>query len=266
MAERAARAGGTVARQAFRTDLHVETKDDKNDPVTEADRDAQRQAVATIREEFTDDAIVAEEDALPLGGDADDALAESVPATGDAWIIDPIDGTANYARGLMLWATSVAAVADGEAVGAVTYLPAHNEVYAAGPESATRDGTTLSASDAADPETFAVGLTGRWRPGEADAFGAVCEALAANLGDVRRFGSMQATLAYVADGGLEAVVSTQAQAPWDTLAGVHLVRAAGGVVTDLAGDAWTLDSEGLVASNGQAHDAVLAAVDARRAD
>ena len=56
------------------------------------------------------------------------------------------------------------------------------------------------------------------------------------------------------------MVTTEPTAPWDTLAGVGMVRAAGGTVTGVDGERWTLDSEGLVASNGNAHEAVLAAV------
>lgn len=254
MAERAARAGGTVARQAFRGELRVETKDHANDPVTEADRDAQRQAISTIREEFPADAIVAEEDALPIGADTpDDELAATLPARGDGWVIDPIDGTSNFTRGLHLWATSVAAVVDAEAVGSATYLPVLGGVYAAGPESATRDGTTLAVSDETDPGAVAIGLVGRWEPGAA---GDVCEALVDARVDVRRFGSMQATLAFVADGGLDGALSTGREAPWDAVAGVHLVRSAGGTVTDLDGEPWTRQSESLVATNGEVHDAV----------
>ena len=74
---------------------------------------------------------------------------------------------------------------------------------------------------------------------------------------------MQATLAYLADGALDAVVGPMDHAPWDSVAGVYLVRSAGGTVTDIDGDFWTVDSEGLVASNGRAHDAVLDAVQGR---
>jgi len=266
MAERAARAGGAVARQAFRGDLQIDTKADKMDPVTETDRDAQRQVVATIDGEFSGDPILAEEDALPvgLGGPADedraDPLVDELPETGDAWIVDPIDGTANFARGLGLWTTSVAAVVDREPVGSATYVPVAGDIYTAGPDSASRDGTTLAVSDVADPETFAVGVVGRWLADGAAEFGALNESLVERLGDIRRFGSMQATLAYLADGGLDAVVGPMAHAPWDSVAGVHLVREAGGTVTDVHGDPWTVDSEGIVASNGHAHEAVLDAV------
>jgi len=262
MAERAARAGGAVARQSFREDLRVETKADKNDPVTDADRDAQRQVVATIREEFPGDAVLAEEDALPLGVDDDsaDVLVEELPENGDAWVIDPIDGTANFARGVGLWTTSVAAVVDREPVAAATYAPTAGDVYTAGPDSASRDGTTLSTSDTDDPETFLVGIVGRWYPEGAGEFGGLCETLTERVGDTRRFGSMQATLAYLADGGLDAVVGPMAHAPWDSMAGAHLVREAGGTVTDVHGDPWAVDSEGFVASNGRAHDTVVKAV------
>jgi myo-inositol-1(or 4)-monophosphatase len=264
MVERAARAGGAVARQSFRGELRVETKADENDPVTEVDRDAQRQVIATIREEFPGDAILAEEDAVPVGvddsGEGGDALVDELPESGDAWVVDPIDGTANFTRGLGLWTTSVAAVVDREPVAAATYAPTAGDVYTAGPDSATRNGTTLAVSETDDPGTFIVGLVGRWYPGEADELGGLCEALTERVGDTRRFGSMQATLAYLSDGGLDAVVGPVEHAPWDSLAGAHLVREAGGTVTDAHGDPWAVDSEGFVASNGEAHEAVVDAV------
>jgi myo-inositol-1(or 4)-monophosphatase len=261
MAERAARAGGAVARQSFRGALRVETKADKNDPVTEADRDAQRQVVATIQGEFPADPILAEEDALPLGvDDSGETLVDELPENGDAWVVDPIDGTANFARGVGLWATSVAAVVDREPVASATYVPTAGDVYTAGPDSASRDGTPLATSETDDPETFLVGLVGRWYPAEASEFGGLCETLTGRVGDTRRIGSMQTTLAYLADGGLDAVVGSMTHAPWDSLAGAHLVREAGGTVTEIDGDPWTVDSVGFVASNGRSHDAVVDAV------
>ena len=61
------------------------------------------------------------------------------------------------------------------------------------------------------------------------------------------------------DGAIEGVITNVDTHPWDTVAGVHLVRSAGGTVTDLSGDRWRHDSNGLVASNGHVHDAVLEA-------
>jgi myo-inositol-1(or 4)-monophosphatase len=261
MAERAARAGGVVARETFREDLAVETKADKNDLVTEADRDAQRQVVATVRQEFPADTLVCEEEAIPPGEDPEGfELRETLPESGDAWVVDPIDGTANYVRGIRFWATSVAAVVGGEPVGVATYLPSEGDIYTAGPESATRNGTAMSVSDRTDPETFAVGLIGWW-PRQAGAeYTALFRAAVERFGDVRRLGCMQGVLALVASGSLDAAFMPATPHPWDAVAGAHLIRRAGGTVTDVHGDPWRHDSQGLVVSNGAAHEVVLEAV------
>jgi len=261
VAERAARAGGAVARDAFRGELRVETKADKNDLVTEADKDAQRQVIATVREEFSNDAVVGEEAATPAGGPgADVEVHKSLPAGRDTWVVDPIDGTTNFAGGLRLWATSVAAVAGGGVVAGATYLPTVDDMYAAGDDGGSRNGSPLSVSEKTDPETFIAVPVGAFarEDGGAERFGACCAAAGRELGDLRRFGSMQATLAFVASGEIDATFDPDREAVWDTLAGVHLVRQAGGTVTDIEGEPWDPESEGLVASNGEAHEAVLA--------
>jgi len=263
LAERAARAGGAVAREMFRGDLTVETKANKNDLVTETDRDAQRQVVATIQSEFPNDVFLTEEELVTLSGpetaDTEPTGVADIADIGATWVVDPIDGTSNFVRGMRTWATSVAVVLDGETVGAATYMPAEGDLYASGPESVTRDGTSLSVSDRTDPETFAVAPVGWYGDADAGTFGRLCGALADRCGDTRRIGCFQATLALVAQGSLDAAVCTEPTYPWDTVAGVHLIRQAGGTVTDLDGARWTPDSEGLVASNDEAHDELLAA-------
>lgn len=255
LAERAARAGGSLALESFRSALSVETKRGKNDLVTETDRAAQRRVVGTVRDERPDEPFVCEEDAAPADGGTS---LEGVPATGPAWVVDPIDGTANFVRGSRLWTTSVAAVVDGAPVAAATNQPALGDTYVAGPDRATRNGEALSVSDRTDPTTFAVGLLGWW-PGDAtDAYAAVFEGAVRRFGDVRRVGSDQSVLAMVAEGSLEAAVTARGVPPWDSVAGVHLIERAGGTVTDLAGDPWTHDAGALVASNGEAHDAARA--------
>jgi myo-inositol-1(or 4)-monophosphatase len=264
-AERAARAGGVVAREQHRSSLDVETKSGRNDLVTATDREAQEQVVATIREAFPGDALVCEEDALPPGVDADTEILESVPPSGPAWVVDPIDGTANFVRGARFWASCVAAVVDGDPVAGATFLPAAQDIYAAGAEGTTRNGTTVSVSDRTDPGTFAVGLLGWWPMGKGEQYPALFGASAEAFGDIRRMGSMQGALALVAAGTLDAGFMPAHPHPWDSLAGVHLIRQAGGTVTDIHGDAWTHESEGLVVSNGRAHGSVLAAAQAGEA-
>lgn len=263
VAERAARAGGAVAREAYRSELTVETKSSKNDPVTQIDRDAQRQVVSTIHEAFPDDPFVCEEELAPLSGpDAETELTEldAIPESGPVWVIDPIDGTSNFVRGMQPWATSVVSLVDGTPAAAANYLPILGDLYAVGPESVTRDGMVVSVSDRTDPETFTIAPDGWWDRDERAELGRVCTNVAERFGDFRRIGSFQATLAYVAEGAIEGAISTQPMSVWDTVAGVQMVRAAGGTVTDVDGERWTYDSTELVASNGEAHDEILAAV------
>lgn len=260
MAERAARAGAVVAMERFREPLAVETKANKTDLVTAADRDAQQQIIATIRQEFPHATFVCEEDSRPPGSEDAIELADGIPETGRAWVVDPIDGTSNYVRGIRFWGTSVAAIADGEPVGVATYMPAEEDIYTAGPESVSLNDTTLAVSERSDPETFAVGLIGWW-PGERTAqYTALFEAVNERFGDMRRLGCMQGVLALVAAGSLEGAIMPETPHPWDAIAGVHLIRRAGGTVTDIYGDRWHHGATGLVASNGECHDAMLEAV------
>ncbi|WP_336002765.1 inositol monophosphatase family protein [Halorientalis halophila] len=246
LATRAARAGGAVAGERFRTDLRVETKAHKNDLVSAADAAAQDRVVAILSGE-SDAPVVGEEDETP----------STLPASGPAWVVDPIDGTANYLRGLRVWTTSVAAVDDGRPVAAATVMPAMDDEYLAGADGTRLNGERVTVSDRDDVETFAVAVLG-WGPqGERDAYATLSEAVVRDCGDMRRFGSMQSALAFVASGGLDAAITTRRPNPWDSVAGVHLIREAGGTVTDLAGERWRPDSQGLVASNGAAHDRLV---------
>ncbi|WP_396612321.1 inositol monophosphatase family protein [Haloferax sp. S1W] len=246
-AQRAARDGGEVARRAFRTGIDVETKGGKTDVVTQADRDAQRRVVERIREAFPDDAIVGEE--------ADEL--KSVPDSGAAWVVDPIDGTNNFVRNVPVWATAVAAVLDGEPVAAANFLPALGDLYAADSERAYRNGEQITVSQRDDPETCTICPTFWWDFDARDEYAATTRALVTRFADIRRYGSMQVVLSLLADGALDGVITNKQANPWDSVAGVHLVRMAGGTVTDFDGNEWRHDSDGLVASNGHIHDTLL---------
>ena len=252
MAARAADAGAAVAYETFRDGIPVERKSGKTDVVTQADRDAQRAVIEVIHEVYPDDPIVGEED---------DEL-KAVPDEGPAWVIDPIDGTNNYVREIRVFATAVAAVVDGEPVGAAIVLPALGDTYRSGPDGATRNGEPISVSDRDDPETCAVCPTIWWGFDERDQYAAASREIVERFGDMRRYGCAQAVLSMVASGALDGVLTNVQANPWDSLAGVHVIRSAGGTVTDLEGERWRHDSTGLVASNGRVHDEVLAATQA----
>ncbi|WP_336025051.1 inositol monophosphatase family protein [Halobellus salinisoli] len=249
VARRAAEAGATVANERFRTRHDVEQKTEKTDVVTQADRDAQAAVIEVLREACPEDAVVGEED---------DEL-KRVPESGPAWIVDPIDGTNNYVRGMRVWGTAVAAVLDGQPVAGASDFPALNDRYWTDGETTYRNGDRVTVSTKTDPEACVVTPTMWWDFDARGQYGRACQALADRFGDLRRMGCAQAELAAVADGSLDGVVTNLRAFPWDTVAGVAMIRAAGGRVTDLAGDRWRHDSVGLVASNGRIHDTLLEA-------
>jgi myo-inositol-1(or 4)-monophosphatase len=249
LARRAAQAGAEVAHDLFRVGVDIETKDGKTDFVTQADRDAQRRVIEVIREEYLEDAIVGEEE---------DEL-KAVPETGDAWVIDPIDGTNNFVREIGIWATSVAAIQDGETVAAANVLPALGDTYVAGPDGTFRNGKQVTVSDREDPETMTVVPTIWWDFDHREEYARATRAIVERFGDMRRLGCAQAVLAMIAAGSLDGAITDVVVNPWDSVAGVYMVRQAGGRVTDLDGDPWEPGCRGLVASNGVGHDPVLAA-------
>lgn len=254
LVEQAARAGASEAMDTFRTPIPVETKANKNDLVTRADRRAQEAVVERIRGAVSDEPIVAEE--------MDERTA--LPKSGPCWVIDPIDGTANYVRGLRVWTTSVAAVQDGTPVGAATVMPAMDDVYTATRAESQLNGDRMAVSECDDPETFAVAVLG-WGPtADRSEYVGLTTTVIERFGDMRRLGSMQAALAFVASGQVDAAITTRRPKPWDSIAGAHLIECAGGTVTDAEGNPWRFDSPSMVASNGRAHEAVLDAARASR--
>lgn len=251
VARRAARVGGAVAADHFGTAVALETKATPTDYVSEADADAQR-AVAAVLRDASDAPVVGEED----------GERSTLPPRGPAWVVDPIDGTNNFVRERPEWVTSVAAVDDGEPVAAATVAPMLSTTTVAGADRTRRNGEVVTTSDRTDPAACMVAPTVYWGRDRREEYAGVLSGLVERFGDIRRPGSVQLVLAAVAAGALDGAVTTVATNPWDTIAGAHLVRRAGGRVTDLHDERWQHDSVGLVASNGEpaVHDALLAAV------
>lgn len=251
VAERAATAGAELAFEQFRTGITSETKSSATDLVTEADRAAQRRVIEVIEASFPGETIVGEEA---------DAL-KSVPEEGAVWIIDPIDGTNNFVDGIRVWGTAVAAVVDGEPVAAAIVLPALGDSYTADETTAYRNGTEMRVSEVSDPALATVAPMLWWDTDSRDAYAAATREIVERFDDLRRFGSAQATLALIAEGAIEGGITDLQAHPWDSVAGVHLVRLAGGTVTDVDGQRWRHDSTGMVISNGRIHEAMQAATD-----
>jgi histidinol-phosphatase len=247
--------GMTLAR--FRAaDLVVATKPDLT-PVTEADRaveQAIRERLAQARpdhgvlgEEFGDDRRGGEHG----GGGGDD------PIGGWRWVLDPIDGTKNYVRGIPVWATSIALQRSGESVVGVVSAPAlGRRWWAARGDGAFADGEAIRVSDVGDLADAQLSYDSV--PGfEAHGLGERFLDLARRCWRTRAFGDFWSHV-LVAEGALDVAVEPEVSL-WDVAAVQVIVEEAGGRFTDLGGAARP-DGGSAVSTNGRLHDDVLAAL------
>ena len=177
------------------------------------------------------------------------------------WVLDPIDGTFNYAAGSPMAAILLALLHDGDAVAGLTWLPFTDERYtgvAGGPlikngEPQPSLDTTELADSLVAVGTFSADSRGRF-PGRYRL--ALLENLSRVSSRLRMHGSTGIDLVYVADGILGAAISFGGHV-WDHAAGVAQVKSAGGIVTDLAGKPWTPASRSVLAAAPGAHGEVL---------
>jgi myo-inositol-1(or 4)-monophosphatase len=227
VAVRAVRAGGRIAGDYFarRAELAIERKG-LQDLVSIADRAVETEIRRHLEQAFPDDGILGEEH----GG----ALAERL------WVIDPIDGTANFLRGLPYWCVVVAFAVDGATRLALTYDVVHDELYLARHgQGATRNGVEITVSDRAAADEACVGLSFNFKSGERGYRKLIGDLIESRL-DHRRMGSSALTLCHVADGRLEAMLAMGCNS-WDVIAGLLLVQEAGGYATDYVDGATLLE-------------------------
>ena len=240
-------------RAAERGSLEVSEKSEAADLVTGADYEVQRRVERALGEAFGGDALVAEE------GERDEP---PVDRDERCWVLDPIDGTHNFARGFVpCYGISLACVVNNQPVAAGVALPGLGEVLLAERGGgATRNGRPMRVSDIADMERARIEID--WmRPSMRARSIELGSRVLERAGQVRSYGCFVVGMAELAAGGGEAYVHAGPQ-PWDMAAAMLLVREAGGRVTRLDGaDAGVFDGKvPLIASNGRMHEAMLGLV------
>jgi histidinol-phosphatase len=235
-----------ISAARFRaTDLSVTTKPDKT-PVTEADKAVEAALRDVLAGERPGHAILGEE-----GGPTGETDAPW------RWIIDPIDGTANYMRGVPIWATLIALEHEGEIVVGVASAPAlGHRWWASRGDGAVRDGEAIHVSKVAaieDTHLASDSYTAWERHGKGEQF----LALARQCWRTRGFGDFWMHM-LVAEGAVDVVIEPTVSL-WDLAAVQVIVEEAGGRFTDLAG-VRRADGGNVCSSNGLVHDAVLEAL------
>ncbi len=218
------------------------------DLVTEVDREAEARIVAIIRHRFSDHAILAEERGHEQG--RPDRL----------WIVDPLDGTTNFAHGVKSCCVSIAFAADGDTLLGVVLDPFANELFVArkgGGAWRNSRPAKVSAIDALADSLLVTGFPYNIR--DQEVMDAVMPRLSRGLRaaqGIRRLGSAALDLCHVADGRFEAFWEQNLK-PWDTAAGVLMVTEAGGRVSDFDGREYDRNGNAIVASNGNVHAPML---------
>jgi len=242
----AARAAGALLRDALHDTRRIAYKGRPTNLVTEMDARSEALVVERLRAAFPDDAILAEEGGAAAG------------RSGRRWIVDPLDGTTNYAHGLPIFAVSIALEAEERVVLGVVYDPTREEVFLAERgRGATLNGAALrvSSTGSLNEALLVTGFPYNIRE-TADTNLPEYAHFSLRARAVRRLGSAVLDFGYVALGRFDGYWELRLGA-WDVAAGLLLVEEAGGRVTDLTGGPVRLDAPAIVATNGLIHDEVL---------
>lgn len=221
---------------AKRGDLVVEEKG-AQDYVSMADKKTEELIREELKARFPDHGFLGEESASSF--DAQASAGKPI------WVVDPIDGTTNFLRGVPLWAVSIGLVVDNEPEVGVIVCPRQDEVFAAARgEGATLDNRKIQPSKTTSLAKAQIGLGSSGRT-SMDHVIAVQTQLTRQGADVRRFGSACVQMAYVACGRLDGYLELHLNA-WDVAAGLVIMREAGAMTNDYARGNWLVDGNALV--------------------
>ena len=242
----AARKAGGILVECSRSDVRIEHKQLLN-LVTNADHQAEQRIIDVIRDAFPTHPVLAEER----------GLTEQAPSR-YKWVIDPLDGTTNFAHGFPAYCVSIGVECDRCGIIGVVYDPTRDDLFTAQVgHGAYLNGAPISVS-ATDHLDRALLVTGfaydiRETPNNnLDHF----MRFALKVQGLRRTGTAALDLCYVAAGRFDGFWEVTLN-PWDMAAGVVILREAGGTVTDFEGAGHSIYGQELVASNGHIHQAML---------
>ena len=237
----AAREAGRLLRENLGRANAVEFKGEI-DLVTEMDRKAEELIVWRLASAFPDHSIIAEER---------EGIEKASPYR---WIVDPLDGTTNYAHGYPVFCVSIAFEAEGQVILGVVYNPVLEETFLAEKgRGATLNGRPIhvSGTERLERSLLATGFPYDIRRTRDNNLNHFCN-FALKAQAIRRAGSAALDLCYVGCGRFDGYWELRLK-PWDVAAGSLIVEEAGGMVTAFDGGPFTIYSDNIVASNGRIH-------------
>lgn len=249
---KATHAGAKILQQYFNGSFTINSKSNINDLVTQADKESEEAIFEVIRSDYPDHYILSEE--------AGDLKMDS----NIKWIIDPIDGTVNFANGIPICCVSIGVEVDGKMILGAVYNPFMNEFFfAERGRGATLNENKIRVSDKDDllRSCLVTGFPYSYLDvpnGPLEVF----EKLIRSNIPIRRLGSAALDLCWVAAGRFDGFYEHKLNA-WDSAAGFLIVEEAGGKVTDFSGDYYSPYQPQILATNGKIHDDLLLAVNGK---
>jgi len=241
----ARRAGEIIVRSLNRLESLTITSKGRNDFVTEVDRAAEEEIIASIRRHYPQHAFLAEESGSSGTNDT-------------VWIVDPLDGTTNFLHGFPVFAVSIACQIRGRLEHAVIYDPMRQELFTASRGAGAHlDNHRMRVSKARSIEgaLIATGFPYRANVRYLDAYLGMLRAVTEQAAGVRRPGAAALDLAYVAAGRVDAFWEI-GLSPWDTAAGTLLIQEAGGRIGTLSGGEYRQEGH-IVAGTPKVYAALL---------
>jgi myo-inositol-1(or 4)-monophosphatase len=243
-----ARDAGAILRDRFGQPHEVRFKG-AIDMVTEADQAAEALIASRIREAYADHLLLAEEG-------SQGAAVEST----HRWVVDPLDGTTNFAHGLPTFAVSIALEEAGQPIVGVVYDPMRDELFVShrgGGATLNGDPIHVSITDRLISSILVTGFSYDFarRAGQAE----IWRDFLTRVQAIRQTGSAALNLCYIACGRLDGYWE-RGISPWDVAAGALMVMEAGGTVTDMSGGPFSSDDREILASNGALHTDLLSVI------
>jgi myo-inositol-1(or 4)-monophosphatase len=249
LAIRLAREAGLHALAEQKAGLRIERKSNQFDLVTHVDKYNEKYIQSEVAKIYPDHEYLGEEG------------ASTTTSSGVRWIVDPIDGTLNYAHGLPIWCVSIGVEVNGVVECGAIYDPSRDELFTAmRGEGAFLNGEKISVSSVTDPglSMYVTGFAYNIADNENKAIERFEAFLRRGL-VIRRLGSGALDFCYIACGRFDGFFEAQL-APWDGAAGSLLVREAGGRLTHYDGTEYGIYRKGVIATNGLQHEFMSAVV------
>lgn len=241
-----AKEAGEIVREGFNKSLKVEYKTNESDLVTDIDKASEKLISDFVKKKYPSHGILAEESGNIKNG------------SGYVWVIDPLDGTVNFAHGLPIFSISIGLQKYGKTIAGVVYDVPNDVIYSAESGSgayANDEKINVSNNSNITHSILVTGFPYNIKDNPYNALEKFVALTKASRG-MRRLGSAAIDFCYVAKGVFDGFWEVYLN-PWDICAGKFIVEEAGGLVTDFKGNRINIDSKQILASNDKIHKTMI---------